>query len=112
MEVESSNVRFGSSRGVAVISERVGLFWITNGMLIAAGSVSLDMMGKWLYKTYVNLTNIIVRISNGTPQGKEYGAADDAHVGTMMDVMCVLMETLGLSPGQQCTLQVVALTLL
>ena len=72
------------------------------------------MMGKRLYKTYVNLTNIIVRISNGTPQGKEHailvnahldstlpspGAADDALcVGTMMDVMRVLVETPGWSP--------------
>ena len=112
LEVESSNVRFGGSRGAAVIGERVGL--LTNGMLIAAGSVSFDMMGKRLYKTYVNLTNIIVRISNGTPQGKEHallvnahldstlpspGAADDALcIGTMMEVMRVLVETPGWSP--------------
>ncbi|KAF8325029.1 hypothetical protein F5887DRAFT_1065471 [Amanita rubescens] len=79
-----------------------------------SGSHRFDMMGKRLYKTYVNLTNIIVRISNGTPQGKEHalllnshldstlpspGAADDALcVGTMMDVMRVLVQTPGWSP--------------
>ena len=32
------------------------------------------MMGRRLYKTYVNLTNIIVRLSDGTEEGKK-----DAH---------------------------------
>jgi Zn-dependent M28 family amino/carboxypeptidase len=66
-------------------------------------------MGKRLYKTYVNLSNIIVRISDGTDQGKEHallvnahldstlpspGAADDAlSVGVMLDCMRVLVET-------------------
>ncbi|KAF8624137.1 hypothetical protein AX17_007200 [Amanita inopinata Kibby_2008] len=74
-----------------------------------SGSHRFDMMGKRLYKTYVNLTNIIVRVSNGTPSGKEHailvnshldstlpspGAADDALcVGVMMDVMRVLLNT-------------------
>ena len=59
-------------------------------MLIAAGSVSFDMMGKRLYETCINLTSIIVRISNGTPQGKEHGAADDVLcAGTMVDVIDV-----------------------
>jgi len=73
-----------------------------------------DMMGKRLYKTYVNLTNIIVRISDGTDAGKEHavlvnshldstlpspGAADDAlPVGVMLDCMRVLTETPGWSP--------------
>lgn len=73
-----------------------------------------DMMGKRLYKTYVNLSNIIVRISDGTPQGKEHavlfnahldstlpspGAADDAlPVGIMLDCMRVLVETPNWSP--------------
>lgn len=81
-------------------------------MLMAAGR--FDMMGKRLYKTYVNLTNIVVRISNGAPRGKEHailvnahldstlpspGAADDALcVGVMMDVMRVLVETPGWAP--------------
>ncbi len=73
-----------------------------------------DMMGKRLYKTYVNLSNIIVRISDGTPEGKEHallvnahldstlpspGAADDAlAVGVMLDCMRVLVETPDWSP--------------
>jgi hypothetical protein len=73
-----------------------------------------DMMGKRVYKTYVNLSNIVVRISNGTPEGKEHavlfnahldstlpspGAADDAlSVGIMLDCMRVLVETPDWSP--------------
>ena len=73
-----------------------------------------DMMGKRVYKTYVNLSNIVVRISNGTPEGKEHavlfnahldstlpspGAADDAiSVGILLDCMRVLVETPDWSP--------------
>ena len=72
------------------------------------------MMGKRVYKTYVDLSNIIVRISDGTPEGKEHavlfnahldstlpspGAADDAFsVGIMLDCMRVLVETPDWSP--------------
>ena len=73
-----------------------------------------DMMGKRIYKSYVNLSNIVVRISDGTPEGKEHavlfnahldstlpspGAADDAlSVGIMLDCMRVLIETPDWSP--------------
>ncbi|KAH9479296.1 Putative endoplasmic reticulum metallopeptidase 1 [Psilocybe cubensis] len=79
-----------------------------------SGGHRFDMMGKRLYKTYVNLTNIIVRISDGTPEGMEHavlvnshldstlpspGAADDAlAVGIMLDCMRVLIETPKWSP--------------
>ncbi|KIM39558.1 hypothetical protein M413DRAFT_447037 [Hebeloma cylindrosporum] len=79
-----------------------------------SGNHRFDMMGKRLYKTYVNLTNIVVRISDGTPEGKEHavlinshldstlpspGAADDAlPVGIMLDCMRVLIETPDWSP--------------
>lgn len=72
------------------------------------------MMGKRLYKTYVDLTNIVVRISDGTVEGKEHavlinshldstlpspGAADDAiSVGIMLDCMRVLVNTPEWSP--------------
>jgi Zn-dependent M28 family amino/carboxypeptidase len=65
------------------------------------------MMDQKVYKTYTELTNIIVRISNGSPQGKEHallvnahvdstlmtpGAADDAMpVGVMLECMRVLL---------------------
>jgi Zn-dependent M28 family amino/carboxypeptidase len=81
-------------------------------MLYAA---SFDMMGKRLYKTYVNLSNIIVRVSNGTLAGKEHavlinahldstlpspGAADDAlSVGVMLECMRVLLNTPDWSPN-------------
>ncbi|KAF8201539.1 hypothetical protein BJ912DRAFT_1019472 [Pholiota molesta] len=79
-----------------------------------SGNHRFDMMGKRLYKTYVNLSNIVVRISDGTPEGKEHavlvnahldstlpspGAADDAlPVGVMLDCMRVLVETPDWSP--------------
>jgi Zn-dependent M28 family amino/carboxypeptidase len=72
------------------------------------------MMGKRLYKTYNNLSNIIVRISDGTEEGKEHallvnahldstlpspGAADDAiSVGVMLECMRVLLATPDWSP--------------
>ncbi|CCM00596.1 uncharacterized protein FIBRA_02632 [Fibroporia radiculosa] len=74
-----------------------------------SGSHRFDMMGHRLYKTYVDLTNIIVRVSDGTPEGKEHavlvnahldstlpspGAADDAlPVGIMLECMRVLAHT-------------------
>lgn len=71
-------------------------------------------MGKRLYKNYVDLTNIIVRVSDGTPEGKEHavlvnshldstlpspGAADDAiSVGVMLECLRVFIETPDWSP--------------
>lgn len=71
--------------------------------------VRFDMMGRRLYKTYVNLTNIIVRVSDGTEEGKEHavlvnshvdstlpspGAADDGlSVGVMLESIRVLVNT-------------------
>ncbi|KIY51748.1 hypothetical protein FISHEDRAFT_36479 [Fistulina hepatica ATCC 64428] len=79
-----------------------------------SGSHRFDMMSKRLYKTYRNLTNTVVRLSNGTPEGKENavlvnahldstlpspGAADDAiSVAVMLDCMRVLISTPGWSP--------------
>ncbi|EAU90683.2 hypothetical protein CC1G_03952 [Coprinopsis cinerea okayama7 len=81
---------------------------------VGDGSHRFDMMGKRLYKTYANLSNIIVRISDGTNEGKEHallvnahldstlpspGAADDAiSVGVMLDCMRVLVDTPNWSP--------------
>ena len=72
------------------------------------------MMGKRLYKTYVDLTNIIVRLSDGTEEGKKNavlvnshvdstlpspGAADDAlPVGVMLENFRVLIHTPGWEP--------------
>ena len=92
-----------------------GKYWTSmpsiQGLII---DFRFDMMGKRVYKTYENLSNIIVRISNGTPEGKEHavlfnahldstlpspGAADDAlAVGIMLDCMRVLIETPDWSP--------------
>ncbi|CAL1714519.1 unnamed protein product [Somion occarium] len=76
---------------------------------VGDGNHRFDIMGKRLYKTYKGLTNIIVRISDGTPEGKENavlvnshvdstlpspGAADDAlSVGVMLECIRVLVHT-------------------
>ncbi|KAJ7698147.1 hypothetical protein B0H17DRAFT_1261330 [Mycena rosella] len=80
-----------------------------------SGTHRFDMMSKRLYKSYQNLTNIVVRVSDGTPAGKEHalllnahldstlpspGAADDAiSVGIMLDCIRVLVDTPGWSPA-------------
>lgn len=74
-----------------------------------------DMMGKRLYKTYTDLTNIVIRVSDGTAAGKEHavlvnahldstlpspGAADDAiSVGVMLECIRVLTHTPGWTPA-------------
>lgn len=37
-------------------------------------------MGKPVFKVYENLSNIIIRISNGTPSGKAHALLLNAHV--------------------------------
>ncbi|KAJ7509606.1 hypothetical protein B0H11DRAFT_1960274 [Mycena galericulata] len=80
-----------------------------------SGTHRFDMMGKRLYKSYQNLTNIVVRLSDGTEAGKAHalllnshldstlpspGAADDAlPVGIMLDSIRVLIDTPGWSPA-------------
>lgn len=80
-----------------------------------SGAHRFDMMGKRLYKTYTDLTNIVIRVSNGTPAGKEHavlvnahldstlpspGAADDAlSVGVMLECIRVLTHTPGWTPA-------------
>ncbi|KAH0836908.1 hypothetical protein J3R83DRAFT_8723 [Lanmaoa asiatica] len=79
-----------------------------------SGSHRFDMMNTRLYKTYVNLSNIIIRISDGTERGKASavlinahldstlpspGAADDAlAVGVLLECARVLVETKGWEP--------------
>ncbi|KAI0032979.1 hypothetical protein K488DRAFT_48677 [Vararia minispora EC-137] len=79
-----------------------------------SGSHRFDMMGKRLYKTYVGLSNIILRVSDGTDTGKAHavlvnahldstlpspGAADDAlAVGVMLECIRVLVRTPGWEP--------------
>ncbi|KAG2046912.1 hypothetical protein BDR06DRAFT_964563 [Suillus hirtellus] len=79
-----------------------------------SGSHRFDMMAARLYKHYVNLSNIIIRLSDGTDQGKvdavlvnshldstlpSPGAADDAlAVGVMIECVRVLVNTPGWEP--------------
>ncbi|KAF7318377.1 Peptide hydrolase [Mycena chlorophos] len=85
-----------------------------------SGTHRFDMMGKRLYKNYQNLTNIVIRISDGTPEGKAHalllnahldstlpspGAADDAiSVGVMLECMRVLVNTPEWSPAHSVIL--------
>ncbi|KAI0078731.1 hypothetical protein K474DRAFT_1593590 [Panus rudis PR-1116 ss-1] len=80
-----------------------------------SGNHRFDIMGKRLYKTYRNLSNIIVRVSDGTERGKENavlvnshvdstlpspGAADDAlAVGVMLECIRNLIYTPGWEPS-------------
>ena len=43
-----------------------------------------DILQARLYKTYVNLTNIVLRISNGTPEGKEHAVLVNAHLDSTL----------------------------
>lgn len=79
-----------------------------------SGSHRFDIMSTRVYKTYVDLSNIILRISDGTDQSKSDtvlinahldstlpspGAADDAlAVGVMLECARVLIETPGWVP--------------
>lgn len=72
-------------------------------------------MGKRMYKTYADLTNIVIRVSDGTPESKQHavlvnahldstlpspGAADDAlAVGVMLECLRVLTHTPGWTPS-------------
>ncbi|KAH6915597.1 hypothetical protein BKA70DRAFT_465001 [Coprinopsis sp. MPI-PUGE-AT-0042] len=50
------------------------------------GSHRFDMMGKRLYKTYANLSNIIVRISDGTEEGKQHALLVNSHLDSTLRV--------------------------
>ena len=43
-----------------------------------------DILNTRLYKTYVNLTNIILRISDGTEEGKEHAVLLNAHLDSTL----------------------------
>ena len=107
------NARFGDSLGVGL----TGAFQSHPRAVdrrITAVYESFDMMGKRLYKTYRDLSNIVVRVSNGTDAGKAHallvnahldstlpspGAADDAlPCGVMLEAFRVLTQTPGWSP--------------
>ena len=42
------------------------------------------MMNKRLYKTYVKLSNIVMRISNGTSEGKEHAILVNSHLDSTL----------------------------
>lgn len=104
-------------RGVETRRERKSsVSCLNSGLLSKANVIAIrfDMMSARLYKTYVNLSNIVLRISDGTERGKSSavlinshldstlpspGAADDAlAVGVMIECARVLIETKGWEP--------------
>jgi Zn-dependent M28 family amino/carboxypeptidase len=42
------------------------------------------MMNKRVYKNYVDLTNIIVRVSDGTPEGKKNAVLVNSHLDSTL----------------------------
>lgn len=42
------------------------------------------MMNKRLYKTYVKLSNIVMRVSNGTAAGKEHAVLVNSHLDSTL----------------------------
>ena len=93
------------------VTGKLRLFSFSTRFLIAC---RFDILGKRLYKTYVNLSNIVIRISDGTREGKDHavlvnshldstlpspGAADDAlAVGVMIEAARTLINTSYWSP--------------
>lgn len=43
-----------------------------------------DMMNKRVYKNYVDLTNIIMRVSDGSPAGKEHAVLVNSHLDSTL----------------------------
>ncbi|KAL8286292.1 hypothetical protein RQP46_004780 [Phenoliferia psychrophenolica] len=76
---------------------------------VGTGTHLFDFMGKKVWKQYTNITNVVVRLSNGTPEGKANavlvnahtdstlpspGAADDlVGVATMLEALRVMAMT-------------------
>jgi len=111
-KVEGSwNVRYGARKEVGA----TGVYNDASQSCFAQPLLQrFDIMGKHLYKTCVDLTNIVVRVSDGAPEGKGHvvlvnshldstlaspGAGHDAiSVGVMLECMHVLIETPTWSP--------------
>jgi Zn-dependent M28 family amino/carboxypeptidase len=98
-----------SSAGEWVI--QVSIYWTNRHRLMFTNDHSHDMMSKRLYKMYIDITNVIVRVSDGTDQGKEHALLVNAHhdsqltspddalaVGVMLDCMRVLVDDETWSP--------------
>jgi Zn-dependent M28 family amino/carboxypeptidase len=116
------SVKCGINAVVEAIGETTALLSLNRFSIeMIDPPLRFDMMGKRLYKTYVDLTNIVIRISDGTPAGKEHailvnshvdstlpspGAADDGlAVGVMLDCMRVLINSPDWSPRHAIVLR-------
>lgn len=75
----------GTSRPAYVI-----LPFSSVGILITP-YISFDMMNKRLYKTYVNLSNIVMRVSNDISEGKEHVILVNSHLDSALPSPGLLM---------------------
>jgi hypothetical protein len=65
----------------------VRVFWLFHMLEVLIFGIiesSFDMMNKRLYKTYVNLSNIVMRVSNGTSEGKEHAVLVNSHLDSTL----------------------------
>ncbi|KAK4701094.1 hypothetical protein P7C70_g5142, partial [Phenoliferia sp. Uapishka_3] len=51
---------------------------------VGSGSHLFDFMNKKVWKQYTNITNVIVRLSNGTPEGKANAVLVNAHTDSTL----------------------------
>jgi Peptidase family M28 len=65
------------------VPSRLILPFSSVGILITP-YISFDMMNKRLYKTYVNLSTIVMRVSNGTSEGKEHVILVNSHLDSTL----------------------------
>ncbi len=66
-------------------------------------SPRFDMMGKTLYKTYANLTNIVIRVSDCTPEGKNHAVLVSAHLDSTSTAPCLVpVQRTMHSPSASC----------
>lgn len=49
-----------------------------------SGAHRFDFMGKRVWKKYIDITNVIVRISNGTAAGKANAVLVNAHLDSTL----------------------------
>jgi hypothetical protein len=62
----------------------VNMNLFTNCTWVLTTRDSFDMMNKRVYKNYVDLTNIIVRVSDGTPVGKRHAVLVNSHLDSTL----------------------------
>lgn len=65
------------------------------------------MMHKRLYKTYVNLSNIVIRISNGTAEGKEHAVLVNSHLDSTLPSPGAADDAISVGVRPACSMGVI-----